>query len=156
MTRTTTPRARAHDQAAELIADECLAVRIRLLNRTITGIYDDALRPLGLTTGQLNILAVVARQSDISPGEIAQLLNMEKSTVSRTVERMRSHGWLNVAAASGRKQMLTLTGSGKRLLADSLPAWKKAQAEAGALLGQRGATSILSTGNTVWSRIRNT
>ena len=30
----------------ETIASECLAVRIRLLNRTVTNIFDDALRPL--------------------------------------------------------------------------------------------------------------
>ena len=47
--------------AANLIAGQCLAVRVRLLNRTITAIYDDALRPLGLTVGQLNILVVVRR-----------------------------------------------------------------------------------------------
>ncbi len=46
--------------AADLIAANCLAVRVRLLSRTITGIYDEALRPLGVTVGQLNILVTVA------------------------------------------------------------------------------------------------
>ena len=32
----------------DTIARECIAVRVRMLNRIITGIYDDALRPLGL------------------------------------------------------------------------------------------------------------
>ena len=141
------------DRAAETIAGECLAVRVRMLNRIITGIYDDALRPLGLTTGQLNILVVVTKRGPLSPGEVARRLNMEKSTVSRNVERMRANGWLTVTASdSGRKQQLTLTRQGKRLLEDSVSAWGEAQTRTRALLGRRGSDSIRSLSNSVWSR----
>ena len=78
--------------AADIIAADCLSVRVRLLSRTITAIYDDALRPLGLTAGQLNVLVVIAKRGPISPGEIARRLNMEKSTVSRNLARMRDNG----------------------------------------------------------------
>ena len=140
------------DSAADLIAGECLAARIRLLNRTITAIYDDALRPLGLTVGQLNILVLVAKRSPISPGDLARMLNMQKSTVSRNVGRMRRNEWLTATAAgSGRRQDLVLTRLGKKLLAKSLPAWSEAQAEAGAVLGRNGAGSILQIGNAVLS-----
>ncbi len=142
------------DRAADLIAGECLAVRVRMLNRTITAIYDDALRPLGLTAGQLNVLVVIARRSPISPGEVARRLNMEKSTVSRNIERMRNNGWLTVTAAeSGRKQQLALTRQGKTLLEKSVPAWDEAQTRARAVLGRRGAESIHRMSNAVWSRI---
>ncbi len=142
------------DRAADLIAGECLAVRVRLLNRTITAIYNAALRPLGLTTGQLNILVVIARRGPMSPGEVARRLNMEKSTVSRNIERMRKNGWLTVTAAdAGRTQQLTLTRPGKALLEKSVPAWEEAQTQARAVLGQRGAESIHRVGNVVWSRI---
>jgi len=142
------------DRAADIIAADCLAVRVRLLNRTITAIYDDALRPLGLTTGQLNVLVIIANQGPISPGKIARRLNMEKSTVSRNLARMRDNGWTAVTAAeSGHKQRLTLNGRGRALLERSLPAWEEAQTQARAVLGQRGTDSIRSIGNTVWSRI---
>ncbi|MEE8156998.1 MAG: MarR family transcriptional regulator [Gammaproteobacteria bacterium] len=142
------------DAAADQIAAECLAVRVRLLNRTITGIYDDALRPFGLTAGQLSILAAVARQDPISPRDIAQRLNMEKSTVSRSIDRMRRNGWLIVARAeSGRGQRLTLSKKGRNLLEKSLPGWEKAQTKARALLGRRGAASIYQVGNAVWARL---
>lgn len=141
------------DRAAEMIAGECLAVRVRMLNRTITAIYDDALRPLGVTTGQLNILVVVTKRGPLSPGEVARRLNMEKSTVSRNVERMRGNGWLTVTASdSGRKQELRLTRQGKKLLEESVPAWDEAQTRTRALLGRRGSDSIRSLGNAVWSR----
>ena len=142
------------DQAADTIATNCLAVRVRLLSRTITAIYDDALRPLGLTAGQLNVLVVIANRGPVSPGDIARRLNMEKSTVSRNLARMRDNDWITVAAGeSGQKQRLTLNRRGKALLERALPAWEDAQTQARALLGQRGADSIRSLGNTVWSRL---
>ena len=66
-------------RAADRIAVDCLAVRVRLLNRTITSIYDDALRPLGLTAGQLNVLVVIAKRGPISPGEIVALSKLAKA-----------------------------------------------------------------------------
>ncbi len=147
-------RTKSVDRAAALIAGECLAARVRMLNRTITGIYDDALRPLGLTTGQLNILVVVTKWGPMSPADVARRLKMERSTVSRNIERMRKKGWLTVTAAeSGYKQQLGLTRRGKTLLEESVPAWEDAQSRARAVLGQRGSDSIYSVANAVRSRI---
>ena len=42
------------------IAGECLAVRLRRLNREVTALYDEALRPLGLKTSQLNMLVMIS------------------------------------------------------------------------------------------------
>ena len=49
-------------KTVEMIAGDCLAVRIRLLNRTVTNIYDQALRPLKVKVSQLNVLIVVAKR----------------------------------------------------------------------------------------------
>ena len=135
------------DLAADLIAKDCLAVRVRMLNRTITAIYDEALRPLGLTTGQLNILVIVTKRGPMSPGDVAWRFNMEKSTVSRNVQRMRKNGWLTVTeSGSGRNQEQTL-------LEKSVPVGEEAQTRARAVLGRGGAASIHSVANAVWSRI---
>jgi len=136
--------------AADRIAGECLGTRMRLLNRTITGIYDEALRPMGLTSGQLNLLVVVAKRGQLSPGEVAKRMNMEKSTVSRNLDRMRQNGWVSVGQSdAGRKQVLRLTRSGRNLIEKCLPAWAQAQARARAVLGQGGAKSIHRLGDTV-------
>ncbi len=142
------------NETVNTIASECLAVRIRLLNRTVTNIFDAALRPLGLKVSQLNVLMVVAKCGPISPGDVARRLNMEKSTVSRNVDRMRPRGWLKVSEAdAGRKQVLELGSAGRKLIEKSLPFWKKAQAQTEALLGQRGARSIHRAANTVWAQL---
>ena len=138
----------------ETIASECLAVRIRLLNRTVTHIFDEALRPLGVKVSQLNVLIVVAKLGPISPGSVAGRLNMEKSTLSRNVERMRTHGWLKVSEGdSGRKHILELGRAGRMLITKTLPFWKKAQAQTEALLGPRGARSIHRAADSVWAQL---
>ena len=150
----TTAKNQSEQHTADLMASECLAFRVRLLNRTITGIYDDALRPLGLTAGQLNVLVAVAKLGPLSPGEVARKLNMEKSTVSRNIERMQRNGWLTVSPDdSGRKQSLALAPKGSQLLKKSLPLWKEAQSRAAAVLGQRGAKSIHRVGDAVWAHL---
>ncbi len=138
----------------ETIGSECIAVRIRLLNRTVTHIFDEALRPLGVKVSQLNVLMVVAKHAPISAGEVARRLNMEKSTLSRNVERMRTHGWLKVSVGDpGRKQVLELAAPGRKLIEKSLPFWKKAQAQTEAVLGQRGARAIHRAADSVWAQL---
>ncbi len=138
----------------ETIASACIAVRIRLLNRTVTNIFDEALRPLRVKVSQLNVLMVVAKLGPTSPGDVARRLNMEKSTLSRNVDRMRTRGWLKVSEGdSGRKQILELGSAGRKLIEKSLPFWKKAQAKTEALLGRQGARSIHRAANTVWAQL---
>jgi DNA-binding MarR family transcriptional regulator len=147
-------KTQAVDRAADRIAGECLAGRVRMLNRTITAIYDDALRPLGLTSGQLNILVFIARRGPVAPGEVARRLNMEKSTVSRNIKRMRENGWLIVRTADeGRGQNLVLARQGKALLERSLPAWDEAQGRAREVLGRQGVESIRRIGNAMLGRM---
>ncbi len=145
---------RADQPVADMIADECLAVRVRLLNRAITSIYDEALRPLGLTVGQLNVLVAVAKLGPISPRDLARRLSMEKSTLSRNAERMRSHDWIEVESGDSHPGLLLRTRpKGLRLLEKAVPLWKEAQARTKAMLGQRGAQSLQRVANTVWARL---
>ena len=125
------------------MAGECLAMRSRLIGRTITGIYDAALRPVGVTAGQLNILVVVVRRGPISPGEVARRLNIEKSTMSRTVERMKRNAWLEISPGeSARSQELRITKAGRRVLEEAEPMWREAQRRAREILGSSGVEAI--------------
>ena len=121
------------------IAGECLAVRLRRANRMVTRIYDDALRPYGIKVSQMNILVVVAKQGTARPAAVAELLELETSTLSRNVERMRAQGWLEeVAGEDARMRPFRLSAKGKRLLDRIMPAWEVAQREAEATLGRDG------------------
>jgi DNA-binding MarR family transcriptional regulator len=123
----------------DAISRTCIAVRLRLLNRVVTNFYDDALRPLGLKVSQLNILIVTARLGLARPAQVCQILQLDTSTLSRNVERMRAHGWLEVVVEEdARTQPFQLTPQGKRLIEKAVPAWEEAQHQAKELLGDEG------------------
>src|SRR4051794_25455488 len=123
----------------DTISRTCIAVRLRLLNRVVTNLYDDALRPLGMKVSQLNILVVTARLGLARPAQVCDILQLDASTLSRNVERMRAHGWLEVVPAEdARAQPFRLTAAGRRLIEQAVPAWEKAQRQAADLLGDAG------------------
>ena len=125
--------------AIETISKKCIAVRLRLLNRVITNFYDEALRPLGLKVSQLNILVVTAKLGLARPAKVCDILQLDTSTLSRNVERMRAHGWLEVVPEEdARAQPFRLTPQGKRLIEKAIPAWEEAQRQATELLGDEG------------------
>jgi DNA-binding MarR family transcriptional regulator len=134
---------RPRSRVAAEIGRDCLAVRIRLLNRTITRLYDDGLRPHGVTIAQLNLLASIANLQPVPSGKLADALSMEISTLSRNVALMEREGWVDVLpAARGNGRVLSLTAAGAAKLDELKPSWSKAQKEAAALLGPDATRSI--------------
>ena len=118
------------------IAGECVAVRLRMLNRVITNIYDNALRPLDLKVSQMNILVAAAKMGTARPSDVCEYLHLDVSTLSRNVERMKDRGWLEVVPdEDGRSQPFQLTPQGRKLLEKAIPAWSEAQQEVKRLLG---------------------
>ncbi|MDR1728460.1 MAG: MarR family winged helix-turn-helix transcriptional regulator [Acidobacteriota bacterium] len=132
-----------HIKIARAIAEDCLAVRIRFLGRVVTGLYDRALQGLDIKTNQATILVFLTLHPGASPAKVGRALQMEKSTVSRGLERMRKKGWIEIASGAtpgGARGTLAVrvTADGGRLLASLHREWQKAQEEAQALLGDEG------------------
>jgi DNA-binding MarR family transcriptional regulator len=123
----------------DTISRTCIAVRLRLLNRVITNIYDDALRPLGLKVSQLNILIVTAKLGLARPAQVCEILQLDTSTLSRNVKPLQTRGWLEVVPdEDARTQPFRLTPQGSRLIEKAVPAWKEAQRQATEVLGDDG------------------
>ena len=126
------------------IFKECLAGRLRLLNRVVTNMYDEALRPLGMKASQLNILVTVAKQGVARPAEISERLQLDASTLSRNVERMRAKGWVEVVGdEDGRAQPFRLTAKGYKLLERAKPGWDESQKKVKKLLGHETVRAIV-------------
>lgn len=118
------------------VAGECVAGRLRMLNRVITNIYDDAFRPLDLKVSQMSILVATAKLGTARPTEICEHLHLDVSTLSRNVERMKARGWLEVVPdEDGRSQPFRLTPQGRKLLEQAMPAWREAQQQVKKVLG---------------------
>lgn len=121
---------------------EGLAVRARLLARVITRLYDEQLRPLGLTAAQLDVLCLVVAGQSTTVATLAGTLQMEASAVGEVVGALERDGRLE----RGEGERLTATRDGRRTLADAMPAWKRAQHAAADLLGPTGTRAITSHG----------
>src|ERR1700758_3067107 len=130
---------KATTSSIDTISRTCIAGRLRRLNRVVTNFYDDALRPLGLKVSQLNLLIVTAKLGLARSAQVCAILHLDTSTLSRNVERMRAHGWLEVVPdEDARTQPFRLTPQGRRLIEKAVPAWEEAQRQATELLGDEG------------------
>src|SRR6516165_503987 len=135
-------RDRLKRDAAEVLRD-CIATRLRMANRVITKVYDDALRPLGLRVTQMSMLVVAEDRGLIRQSEVGAELQLDDSTLSRNLERMRANGWLEeVSGDDARVHSYRLTQAGRALLDKTIPAWRGAQAEAQRLLGEGGVQAL--------------
>ncbi len=122
--------------SVETIAMSCVAKQLRQLNRVVTNIYDDAFRPLDLKVSQMNILVAAAVMGTARPVEVCEHLNLDVSTLSRNVERMKARGWLEVVPdEDGRSQPFRLTAPGRELLERAIPAWSEAQEQVRKVVG---------------------
>ena len=113
----------------------CFGFTVRSLNRRISQRYDSVLRPFGLTIGQLNVLHVIKLFQPLAQSVISRKLSMEKSTLSREVEKLRQRGLVEWVESPDQRQKLTqLLPAGEQLLAQIFPVWEQAQQELAELL----------------------
>lgn len=136
-------KSHAQSDAVDEIVRSCLATRMCRLNRLVGGIYDRALRPIGLTASQMGVLVGLAQADGMRPAEICQALQMDKSTLSRHVQRMQRQGWVQTTATDdARSHRLEVTEIGLGLIEQALPLWHGAQARAREVLGGAAADRL--------------
>lgn len=127
------------------VGRECIGFRVRMLNRMITTIYDDALAGAGLKVSQFNLLVTATNREDTRPAELAKFVEMDESTLSRNVERMCARGWLRLEPDEDRRShLIKVTEKGMALLRRSYPAWQRAQEEVTRRLGSDNVAALRS------------
>jgi DNA-binding MarR family transcriptional regulator len=135
--------AKSEDDFCALVAQECIANRVRLLNRAVSSMYDSALRPHGLRITQMSILVVVSRLGEASPGDVGRILCLEKSTLSRTLDRLRVRGWIDVLPGwDARSMRVRITAKGTAKLRSVSSAWRTIQRKAHEVLGEDAVRAL--------------
>lgn len=117
-------------------------MRIRLIGRTVTGLYDGALERHGVTIAQVNLLAALGKVGPCPPARLGEVLQLERSTVSRNLHLLLKQGWIEAAVsdAKGMREVV-LTGAGRTKIESVMPEWRQAQEQAAQLLGA-GVTAV--------------
>ena len=108
----------------------CACANLRRAARVITRRYDAALRPSGLGVAQFTLLQALHTAPGMSQKQLAGLLEIDSTTLTRTLAYLRNVGWLRSTAGDDRREVhLALTAAGKRAHTRALPYWKRAQTE---------------------------
>ena len=112
------------------VRDTCLCLHLQRAARVVARRFDDALRPLELTSGQFSLLMSINRAAPPSIGQISAGLAMDRTTLTANLKPLERRGLVNVTVdeTDRRSRRLTLTPAGRVLLAEAYPVWKRTQA----------------------------
>ena len=117
----------------------CACANLRRAARVVTKYYDAALRPSGLHVTQFTLLQALNEATELSQKQLAELLEIDSTTLTRTLAPLRQKGWLRSEAGVDRREWrLSLTAAGKREYKRALPHWQKAQRGLEQALGKEG------------------
>lgn len=124
----------------------CACANLRRADRVVTQFYDASLRPAGLRATQFTLLQALHLAPGLSQRQLAELLEIDSTTLTRTLAPLRHKGWLRAGTGDDRRELrLALTASGKRQYARALPYWQKAQRGLERALGKQNWNSLIET-----------
>ncbi|HTM87921.1 MAG TPA: MarR family transcriptional regulator [Terriglobales bacterium] len=127
-----------------------MCASLRRAARALTQLYEQALRPLGLRATQFTVLQALEQAGEVSQGELGQMLVMDSTSLTRTLEIMRRRGWIvKRPGKDQRERRLSLSPAGRERLRSATPAWEKAQARLRQQLGTEPWTEFLRLTNQV-------
>jgi len=113
-----------------VVRDTCLCLHAQRAARALARHFDDVLRPAGITSGQFSLLMSLNRPEPPSLGSVAQLLAMDRTTLTANLKPLERRGLVKVAIDKDdrRSRRLALTAEGKAVLAEAFPIWKDTHA----------------------------
>ena len=125
------------------IVETCVCNKVRMAARSVTSAYDEALRPVGLRATQFAVLAAVGMDGSVSITALAQLLGMDRSTLSRNLGPLEKSGLIKIGGEGWRRsRTLEITKKGQSQIAKAAPLWEKAQEALRRKLGGQGWGSV--------------
>jgi DNA-binding MarR family transcriptional regulator len=115
----------------------CACASLRRAARALTQIYEEALRPVGLRSSQFTLLQALDLTGEITQGNLARVLAMDSTTLTRTLAIMARSGWITRRRGEDRREWkLRLTAAGADQLKRAYPHWERAQSEMRKKLGK--------------------
>ncbi len=124
----------------------CACFNLRKISRSVTLIYDEALAPLGLSSGQFTLLLAVRLLGETSLLRLAATVGADRSVLSRTVRPLEDRGLLAIDSGHDRRtRRIALTAAGQQALTKGYARWQEAQARMAALLGATQLDRLIAT-----------
>ena len=126
------------------VHDHCLCLAAQRAARTLARRFDEALRPAGLTSGQLSLLMSLNQPRPPSIGTVAGLLAMDRTTLTANLKPLERRGLVTttIDPDDRRGRLVSLTRAGRSMLRTAVPIWKRTHKEVDGLLSTAGATAL--------------
>ena len=107
------------------IKDHGLCLHAQRAARALSRRFDEAFRPLGITSGQFSLLNSLNRPAPPAIGQVAQTLAMDRSTVTANLKPLERGGLVEVTVDPDdrRGRRAALTEAGRTLLGQATPVW---------------------------------
>jgi DNA-binding MarR family transcriptional regulator len=132
------------DELAPVVS-ACACFNLRKAARVVTQHFDEHLKPSGLLVTQFTILATVAIVKSGTINALAELLVMDRTTLTRNLKPLEREGWLKSEPGQDqRTRLITLTATGEAVLMKAFPLWKQAQSEVEDTLGLQRWEELLA------------
>jgi DNA-binding MarR family transcriptional regulator len=131
-------------ETTRLVRDACLCLHLQRAARALARRFDEAFRPLGLTSGQYSLMMSLNRPEPPSIGSVASLLAMDRTTLTAALKPLQRRRLVTVMidADDRRGRRLKLTGAGRALLARAVPVWRRTHADMERVLPRAGADRL--------------
>ncbi|UZD69375.1 MarR family winged helix-turn-helix transcriptional regulator [Brucella sp. JSBI001] len=137
------------------VRDHCLCLHTQRAARALARRFDEALRPLGLKSGQFSLLISLNRPEPPTLGSVARLLAMDRTTLTANLKPLERDGLLQVRPdeKDRRARRLVLTDKGRELLVLAVPVWDETHRDIEAAIGGVDADRLRGDLNRiVWER----
>ena len=110
--------------------DACACMNLRKTTRLIAQFYDQRLQKGGLKNTQFTLLVVLRQNAPVSITRLADLLGMDRTTLTRNVRVLKKDGLIDESAGEdARIRLLTLTEKGETAIHEAAPFWRQAQTD---------------------------
>ncbi|WP_085904552.1 MarR family winged helix-turn-helix transcriptional regulator [Kiloniella majae] len=130
----------------------CTCAGLRKATRLISQNYDATLKPSGLKATQYTLLATVHKTGALPMKQLASVLGMDRTTLTRNLKPMIHKGFIqNEADTDQRIRLVRITKEGTRTLHEATPLWQVAQNRAIEVLGQKNWNSLMLVINKISS-----
>lgn len=114
----------------------CTNLKLRQLTRMVTRHYDGYVAQTGLKNTQYALLSYVVRLGPIQPVDLARLMRMDASTLTRNLQPLAAQGWLAIGAGKdARSRLVEATDAGRTKQAEGQRAWQTGQTALNQRLG---------------------
>ena len=125
----------------------CVCNNLHQTTRAVSRIYAEEMRPTGIKRSQFSILAYLQILGVIQLTELADLMIMDRTTLSRNLKPLEKKGlvFINKSPNDARARQLSLSKEGKAKFRESMKYWTRAQKKVLKMFGKKNWQELEST-----------